>query len=84
MLELSLREALSLGHNHVGTEHILIGVARVNDDVGARILLDFHADAEKIRDEVIRLMSGPGRATMRRVRRAAVFFRRDVRSRSTR
>ena len=65
VLELSLREALSLGHNHVGTEHILIGVARVNDDVGARILLDFHADAEKIRDEVIRLMSGPGRATMR-------------------
>ena len=64
-LELSLREALSLGHNHVGTEHILLGVARVNDDVGARILLDFHADAEKIRNEVIRLLSGPGRATVR-------------------
>jgi ATP-dependent Clp protease ATP-binding subunit ClpA len=61
VLELSLREALSLGHNYIGTEHILLGLARENDGVAARILLDFDADAEKIRDEVIRMLSGPGR-----------------------
>src|ERR671914_418673 len=45
VLELALREALSLGHNYIGTEHIL---------------LDFDADSEKIRNEVIRMLSGPG------------------------
>jgi ATP-dependent Clp protease ATP-binding subunit ClpC len=73
-LELSLREALSLGHNHVGTEHILIGVARVNDAVGAQVLLEYGADAEKIRDEVIRLMSGPGRTTVRHFERPQFSF----------
>jgi hypothetical protein len=57
MLELALREALSLGHNYIGTEHILLGLVRENDGVAARILLDFDADAEKIRNEVIRTMS---------------------------
>jgi ATP-dependent Clp protease ATP-binding subunit ClpA len=60
VLELSLREALSLGHNYIGTEHILLGLVRENEGVAARILLDFDADAQKIRDEVIRLLSGPG------------------------
>jgi ATP-dependent Clp protease ATP-binding subunit ClpA len=58
VLELSLREALGLGHNHIGTEHILLGLARENDGVAARILLDFDADAEKIHNEVIRIISG--------------------------
>ena len=61
VLELSLREAISLGHNYIGTEHILLGIVRENEGVAARILLDFDADAEKIRNEIIRMLSGPGR-----------------------
>src|SRR5207248_2960320 len=54
VLELALREALSLGHNFIGTEHILLGLVRENEGVAARILVDFHADAEQVRDEVLR------------------------------
>jgi len=61
VLELALREALSLGHNYIGTEHVLLGLVRENEGVAARILLDFGADAEKIRNEIIRMLSGPGR-----------------------
>ena len=60
VLELALREALSLGHNYIGTEHILLGLVRDNEGVAARILLDFDADSEKIRNEVMRMLSGPG------------------------
>jgi ATP-dependent Clp protease ATP-binding subunit ClpC len=60
VLELARREALSLGHNYIGTEHILLGLVRENEGVAARILLDFDADSEKIRNEVIRMLSGPG------------------------
>ena len=59
VLELALREALSLGHNYIGTEHILLGLLRENEGVAARILLDFDADSEKIRNEVMRALSGP-------------------------
>jgi hypothetical protein len=58
VLELSLREALWLGHNYVGTEHILLGLVRENEGVAARILLDFDADAEKVRNATIRLLPG--------------------------
>jgi len=61
VLELSLREALSLGHTYICTEHILLGLVRENEGVAARILLDFDADSERIRNEVIRTLSGPGR-----------------------
>src|SRR4026209_1307586 len=61
VLELALREALSLGHNYIGTEHILLGLVRENEGVAARILLDFDADAEKIRNDIIRMLAGPGR-----------------------
>jgi ATP-dependent Clp protease ATP-binding subunit ClpC len=61
VLELALREALSLGHNYIGTEHILLGLVRENEGVAARILADFDADSEKIRSEIIRMLSGPGR-----------------------
>jgi hypothetical protein len=57
VLELALREALSRGHNYIGTEHILLGLVRENESVAARILLDFDADADKIRNEVIRVLS---------------------------
>jgi ATP-dependent Clp protease ATP-binding subunit ClpC len=59
VLELSMREALALGHNYIGTEHILLGLMRENEGVACRILLDFDADADKIRGEVIRLLGGP-------------------------
>jgi ATP-dependent Clp protease ATP-binding subunit ClpA len=61
VLELALREALSLGHNYIGTEHVLLGLVRENEGVAARILLDFDADAQTVRKEVIRILSGPGR-----------------------
>jgi ATP-dependent Clp protease ATP-binding subunit ClpC len=60
VLELSLREALSLKHNYIGTEHILLGLVRENEGVAARILLDFDADAGKVRNEIMRTLSGPG------------------------
>src|SRR5438874_1951176 len=59
VLELAMREALSLGHRYIGTEHILLGVARENEGVAARIMLDFGVDAERIRNEVVRLLGGP-------------------------
>jgi ATP-dependent Clp protease ATP-binding subunit ClpC len=61
VLELALREALSLGHNYIGTEHILLGLVRENEGVASRILLDFDCDAEKVRNEIIRMLSGRGR-----------------------
>ena len=60
VLELALREALSLGHNYIGTEHILLGLVRDTGGVAVRIRLDFDADAEKIRNEILRVLSGPG------------------------
>jgi ATP-dependent Clp protease ATP-binding subunit ClpC len=68
IFELALREAISLGHNYIGTEHILLGLVREMEGVGMRILMDQMADpgetsgqiAEKIRNEVIRMLSGPG------------------------
>ncbi len=59
VLELALREALSLGDNYIGTEHVLLGLVSENEGVGARILLDFDADAEKIRNETIRMLGDP-------------------------
>jgi ATP-dependent Clp protease ATP-binding subunit ClpA len=58
VLELSLREAIALGHNYIGTEHILLGVVRENEGVAARILLDFDVDAEKVHGAVMELLSG--------------------------
>ena len=58
VLELSLREALGLGHNYIGTEHILLGLAREREGVGMRILLDYDVDEAKIRDAVVRTLAG--------------------------
>src|SRR5437867_7530388 len=58
VLELALREALSLGHPYLGTEHLLLGLVRENQGVAARILLDFDADAEKVRRQVMTLLGG--------------------------
>ncbi len=59
VLELSLREALSLGHNYIGPEHILLGLTREDEGVASSILLSCGADAEKIRTEVMRLAPDP-------------------------
>ena len=66
VLELSLREALSIGHNHIGTEHILLGLVRENDGVAARIMLELGADAKRVREEVLAVL---GREHQRRLRR---------------
>jgi ATP-dependent Clp protease ATP-binding subunit ClpC len=58
VLELSLREALLLGHNHIGTEHILLGLVREGDGVAMRILQDFQLDADKVREAAIRMIPG--------------------------
>jgi ATP-dependent Clp protease ATP-binding subunit ClpC len=58
VLELSLREALALGHNYIGTEHVLLGLAREGGGVGARILESFGADAELLREEVLSMLGG--------------------------
>jgi ATP-dependent Clp protease ATP-binding subunit ClpC len=58
VLELALREAISMGHGYIGTEHILLGLARENGGVAARILLDSGVDAERIRGEVVAALSG--------------------------
>ena len=60
VLEVALREALSLGHNYIGTEHLLLALTREGDGVAARILLDCNADPESIRDEVTRMLSSSG------------------------
>lgn len=58
VLELSLREALQLGHNYIGTEHILLGLIREGEGVAARVLINLGADLEHVRNEVIQLLSG--------------------------
>lgn len=59
-LELTLREALRLGHNYMGPEHILLGLVRENEGVAARILLDFDADTQKVRNKVEHLLFSAG------------------------
>jgi ATP-dependent Clp protease ATP-binding subunit ClpC len=59
MFELALREALALGHNYIGTEHILLGLVRLEDRLAARVLLDLDAEPRKIRKEVISILSTP-------------------------
>jgi ATP-dependent Clp protease ATP-binding subunit ClpC len=58
VLELSLREALQLGHNYIGTEHILLGLIREGEGVAAQVLLALGADLDKVRSAVIQLLSG--------------------------
>jgi Clp amino terminal domain, pathogenicity island component len=60
VLELALREALLLGHNYIGTEHILLGLIREGDGVAMRILLDLDVNQDQARNEVVRTMASPG------------------------
>ncbi|HJA37771.1 MAG TPA: NDP-hexose 4-ketoreductase, partial [Candidatus Brevibacterium intestinigallinarum] len=58
VLELSLREALQLGHSYIGTEHILLGLIREGEGVAAQVLVKLGADLARVRQEVIKLLSG--------------------------
>jgi ATP-dependent Clp protease ATP-binding subunit ClpC len=61
VLELSLREALQLGHDYIGTEHILLGLIREGDGVAAQVLVKLGADLNRVRQQVIQLLHGyPG------------------------
>ena len=83
VLELSLREALQLGHSYIGTEHMLLGLVREGEGVAATVLVSLGADLGRVRQQVIQLMSGnqgkesvgasqgSSRATIRRARRSS-------------
>jgi ATP-dependent Clp protease ATP-binding subunit ClpC len=58
VLELSLREALQLGHNYIGTEHILLGLIREGEGVAAQVLVKLGADLNSVRQQVIQLLAG--------------------------
>ena len=58
VLELSLREALQLGHSYIGTEHILLGLIREGEGVAAQVLVKLNADLNRVRQQVIQLLSG--------------------------
>ena len=58
VFELSLREALQLGHNYIGTEHILLGLIREGDGVAAQVLVKLGADLNRVRQQVIQLLQG--------------------------
>ena len=81
VLELSLREALQLGHSYIGTEHILLGLIREGEGVAAQVLQKLGADLNRVRQQVIQLLSGfqgkepaaAGAAPARRRRRAVVL-----------
>ena len=62
VLELSLREALQLDHNYIGTEHILLGLIREGEGVAAQVLVKLGADLNRVRQRVIQLLHGqPGK-----------------------
>ena len=77
VLELALREALSLSQDHIGTEHILLGLVDENEGLGARLLLDLGAPPDRIRSAVLRVRSSPGgRVVTRDVHGAGLDWRR--------
>ena len=58
VLELSVDEARQLGHNYVGTEHLLLGLIREGEGVAAKVLMDMGVDRKKVRDETLKLLGG--------------------------
>src|SRR5712691_5775161 len=73
VLDLALREALSLGHDYVGAEHILLGVVREKDGVAVRILLDHGVDGHMVREGIVGRLTGlPQAPSPRRPRRRRV------------
>jgi len=64
VLELSLREALQLGHNYIGTEHILLGLVREGEGVAAQVLVSLGAELPGVRQQVIQILSGQAPARL--------------------
>lgn len=62
VLELSVDEAKLLGHNYVGTEHLLLGLIREGEGIAARVLAEFGADRRRVREEALRLLGGSPRS----------------------
>jgi ATP-dependent Clp protease ATP-binding subunit ClpA len=58
VLELSLRESQQLGHNYLGTEHLLLGLVREGEGVAAQVLVKLGADLSRVRQQVIQLLGG--------------------------
>jgi ATP-dependent Clp protease ATP-binding subunit ClpC len=58
VLELSLHESIQLGHNYIGTEHILLGLIREGEGLGAQVLVKLGADLDRVRQQVIEMLSG--------------------------
>jgi ATP-dependent Clp protease ATP-binding subunit ClpC len=83
VLELSLREALQLGHNYIGTEHILLGLIREGEGVAAQVLQQLGAELQKVRQTVIQLLSGPGGGEEQRPQGAGTGGREAASSGST-
>jgi Clp amino terminal domain, pathogenicity island component len=67
VLELSLREALQLGHNYIGTEHILLGLIREGEGVAAQVLVTLGASLERVRQQVVQLLADAGAAQAEQV-----------------
>ena len=82
VLELSLREALQLGHNYIGTEHILLGLIREGEGVAAQVLVKLGADLSRVRQQVIQLLSGYAGARKARPQGGGAPARRSRRARS--
>jgi ATP-dependent Clp protease ATP-binding subunit ClpC len=73
VLELSLRESLQLGHNYIGTEHILLGLIREGEGVASKVLVNLGAELTRVRQEVIQLLSGyEGKESTRSVQKSHV------------
>jgi ATP-dependent Clp protease ATP-binding subunit ClpC len=83
VLELSLREALQLGHNYIGTEHILLGLIREGEGVAAQVLQQLGAELQKVRQTVIQLLSGPGGSEEQQPKTAGAGGRESTSSGST-
>ena len=58
VLELAVEEARSLGHNYVGTEHLLLGLIREGEGVAAKVLLELGVDRKRVREETLKLLGG--------------------------
>jgi ATP-dependent Clp protease ATP-binding subunit ClpA len=79
VLELSLREALQLGHDYVGTEHILLGILREGKAVAAQVLAGFGVDYARAREQVVRLLNGEREQTGPRTRLVRMTLPEDLR-----
>jgi ATP-dependent Clp protease ATP-binding subunit ClpA len=79
VLELSLREALQLGHNYIGTEHILLGVIREGEGVAAQALAAVGVDHAEVREEVVWLLTGEGEQAAPRTRLVRMTVPEDLR-----